>query len=42
MTDYEIEEQFILFLEENNCKNKYFKNNKSHYAFEKYEILFIL
>jgi hypothetical protein len=39
MTDYEIEEQFILFLEENNCKDKYFKNNKSDYAFEKYEIL---
>ena len=39
MTDYEIEEQFILFLEENNCKDKYFKNNKSRYAFEKYELL---
>lgn len=39
MTDYEIEEQFILFLEENNCKDKYFKNNKSNFAFDKYEIL---
>lgn len=39
MTDYEIEEQFILFLEKNNCKDKYFKNNESCYAFDKYKIL---